>query len=112
MSKTVPTPPRGARLFAVDLDKGQWFYLNHANAWQAMPDPLLQKLREDISEAMSATARSWGHRFAKLLSMLGLDFGSGDETQWSILRDAHRTIRWDDDAMRAALQDKDWPPLK
>lgn len=72
---------------------------------------LVEELKEEIAESMAATARSWGHRFASLLGKLGLDFGDGDGTQWAILRDAHRTIRWDAAALQAANENKDWPPL-
>lgn len=68
-------------------------------------------LAENVAQAMAETAPSWGHRFSRLLSMLGLDFGDGPTTQWSILRDAHRTIRWDPEAVKAVNEDKDWPPL-
>lgn len=111
MSKSVPALPFGASLFAVNCSTGQWFYVNHANTWQAMPDPILQQLRDNVSQAMSETAPSWGYRISRVLSLIGLNFGSAGDTQWSLLRDAHRQIRWDEEALKAANEDKDWPPL-
>lgn len=73
---------------------------------------LLNAKAKDVAQQTAATAPSWGHRFAKLLGHFGLDFGSAESTQWAILRDAHRTIRWDAEALKAANADKDWPPLK
>lgn len=71
----------------------------------------LRGLKDQVSQAMAETAPSWGWRIHRVLAILGLDFGSPDEIDWGLLRDAHRTIRDDPDAMRAAMMEKDWPPL-
>lgn len=65
--RIVPRPPKGARVFAVDLDTGQWFYENHASTWQTMPDPIAHRLA-----ALTPTpAESAGWEFAdKLMNWL------------------------------------------
>lgn len=73
---------------------------------------LLQAQAEEVAEETASTAPSWGYRIARLLSRFGLDFGTAESTQWAILRDAHRTIRWDKEALKAANENKDWPTLK
>lgn len=59
-----------------------------------------------------ATAPSWGHRFVSVMSILGLDFGTDESTEWAMLRDHHRSIRWNPQALAAANADQDWPPLR
>lgn len=75
------------------------------------PEDDLGTIRERIGEIMSGTAPSWGWRVSRMLSALGLDYGDADSTDFAILRAAHRQIRWDPDALVAAVADKDWPPL-
>jgi hypothetical protein len=38
--KSVPPLPKGASLFAVNCQTGAWFYVNHADTWQGMPNPI------------------------------------------------------------------------
>ena len=35
-----PKPPKGTSLFAVNVNTGEWHYVNHAFTWQTMPSPL------------------------------------------------------------------------
>lgn len=71
-----------------------------------------KKDREGILEAMSETAPSWGWRIHRVMSIVGLNFGSPEEIEWAMLRDIHRQIRTNPEALKAANEDKDWPPLK
>lgn len=53
-SLTVPRPPKGTSLFAVNCKTGQWFYENHAHTWQTMPNPLDQTEASEQSEVIQS----------------------------------------------------------
>lgn len=72
----------------------------------------LKELREQVTIAMTETAPSWGWRIHRVLAILDLDFGTPESLEWGMLREHHRLIRWDEDALAAANADKDWPPLR
>lgn len=40
MPDALPQTPKGSSLFAVNTKTGAWHYINHANTWQGMPNPL------------------------------------------------------------------------
>lgn len=72
----------------------------------------IDEIREAVTQAMSETTPSWGHRIHRVLAILNLDFGDADSIDFALMRDAHRTIRWNADALAAANADTDWPPLR
>ncbi len=39
-AEALPQKPEGTSLFAVNCETGAWHYVNHANTWQGMPNPL------------------------------------------------------------------------
>lgn len=58
-SQTVPSLPKGASLFTVKPATGEWFYVNHADTWQTMPNPIREptRHRQPCSECREVAAR-------------------------------------------------------
>lgn len=79
---SIPHLPNCGKYQAVD-NKGQWHYLNHANAWQGMPDLTVEARNAALEEA-AVTAQTIMKREAQYYCESKGDFGRQMEASGGI----------------------------